>query len=113
MSLITTHVLDASLGRPAVGLAVLLEFQEPSGKYKPLARGVSGEDGRIRRLLPDEHVLAAGIYRLVFDTEAYFRARGVETRFPSITILFTARPGERYHLPIYVGPFSYWTYRGS
>jgi 5-hydroxyisourate hydrolase len=54
----------------------------------------------------------------VFDTRAYFEARGTHTLFPSIIITFEvvedgAQQASRYHIPLLLGPFGYTTYRGS
>jgi 5-hydroxyisourate hydrolase-like protein (transthyretin family) len=33
--------------------------------------------------------------------------------FPEVTVVFTAGPGEHYHVPLLLAPFGYSTYRGS
>ncbi|MBQ1016045.1 hydroxyisourate hydrolase, partial [Micromonospora sp. M51] len=65
MSLVTTHVLDAALGRPASGVAVSLA--DDTGAI--LADGRTDDDGRVPDLGPD--TLPAGTYRLTFATGAY------------------------------------------
>ncbi len=108
MSPITTHVLDVSLGRPAAGVPVVLE----SGG-KELGRGVTDADGRLKTLLGDAP-LAAGVYRLTFDTDAYFKALKTDSFYPSVSVTFEVRkPGEHYHVPLLLSPFGYSTYRGS
>lgn len=112
MSPITTHVLDTALGRPAQGIAVTLEQQEGQHTWKSLGQGVTDPDGRIRDLLAGE--LAAGVYRITFHTGAYFEARGVDSFYPEVAIVFRiAAPGEHYHVPLLLSPFGYSTYRGS
>ena len=118
MSAITTHVLDTSIGRPAVGLRVVLERRDKNSEWRILGHGETDEDGRQRTLMGDHTPLEAGIYRLVFDTRAYFEARGTHTLFPSIIITFEvvedgAQQASRYHIPLLLGPFGYTTYRGS
>lgn len=113
MSPITTHVLDTSAGRPAAGIAVSLEIGE-GGSFRELARGATDADGRCRDLLPDGARLAAGVYRLSFDSGAYFAARGQATFYPRVQLLFAVRePSEHYHVPLLLSPFGYTTYRGS
>lgn len=113
MSPITTHVLDTSSGRPATGIAVTLEASE-GGSFRELARGTTDPDGRCRELLPEGVRLAAGVYRLSFDSGAYFAARGQDTFYPRVQLLFAVRePGEHYHVPLLLSPFGYTTYRGS
>jgi 5-hydroxyisourate hydrolase len=110
MSLVSTHVLDTSRGRPGAGIAVTLErVSEPPER---VAGGVTDDDGRVADLGPDD--LTAGTYRLTFDTGAYFERHGVEGLFPAVSITFATAATERhYHVPLLLGPFSYSTYRGS
>jgi 5-hydroxyisourate hydrolase len=109
MSAITTHILDTSRGQPAADVSVRLERD---GRF--LGDGVTDEDGRLRDLLPDGMKLPPAVYRLTFDTGAYFRAQGVEGFYPRVTIDFEVRDGEQhYHVPLLLSPFGYSTYRGS
>lgn len=103
---LSTHVLDATTGRPAVGVAVTL-----TAAGTPVADGATDTDGRIGDLGGE---LAAGIYRLHFDTGAYFAAEGVKGFYPEVVITFeiTDVPGH-YHVPLLLSPYSYSTYRGS
>ena len=110
MSSISTHVLDTRRGEPASGIAVRLE-RAGGGE---LGRAVTDADGRITDFgVPS---LAAGTYRLVFETGPYLSADddGAEPFFPEVAVTFTAdglRPG--YHVPLLLSPYSYATYRGS
>lgn len=109
MSAITTHVLDTSRGRPAAGVPVRLEH---AGTV--LGSGVTDADGRLRDLLPAGQPLAPGVYRLVFDTGAYFGERETEAFYPHVAIDFHVRDGaQHYHVPLLLNPFGYSTYRGS
>ena len=109
MSGITTHVLDTSRGRPAAGVGVRLEHGGAE-----LAHGRTDADGRLRDLLPDGMPLQPGVYRLVFDTGAYFREAGVEAFYPHVSIDFEIRDAaQHYHVPLLLNPFGYSTYRGS
>jgi 5-hydroxyisourate hydrolase len=113
MSEITTHVLDLSLGRPASGVPVLLEIQEPDTGWKELRRAETDKDGRLRELLSPGS-LVEGTYRLTFNTHAYFSSRKIEPLYPQVTIVFSVRDAnERYHIPLLLSPFAYSTYRGS
>jgi 5-hydroxyisourate hydrolase len=114
MSAITTHVLDTSLGRPAAGVAVRLERPGPGGSAELVATGRTDADGRVRDLLPTDAAPKSGRYRLVFDTDAYFREQGVEGFYPEVAILFEIHdPTEHFHVPLLLSPFGYSTYRGS
>ena len=112
MSQITTHILDTSAGRPAAGIDVVLSHWEDNA-WHDLAQGVTDADGRIGDWM-DERLLAAGDYRLRFQTRQYFDGRGVETFYPHVEIVFTiAGDGQHYHVPLLLNPFGYSTYRGS
>ena len=108
MSAVTTHVLDAALGRPATGVSV--SMHDAAGTT--LVDGITDADGRIANFGPDR--LAAGTYSLVFDTGSYFLATGQTGFYPSITITFALTdPAVHYHVPVLLSPFAYSTYRGS
>jgi 5-hydroxyisourate hydrolase len=113
-SRITTHVLDAATGHPAVGMPVELSGRVAGdgSEWRVLADGVTDDDGRIMRLGGDE--LPAGEYRIRFDTGAYFRALGTETFYPEAVITFLVTDdGRHVHVPLLLSPFAYSTYRGS
>lgn len=108
MSHVTTHVLDAALGRPAVGVTVML--LDAGGVT--IARGVTDEDGRVTGLGPDK--LPVDDYRLVFDTGSYFDSTGTPTFYPTVAIEFTiSDAAAHYHVPLLLSPFAYSTYRGT
>ncbi len=107
MTHLTTHVLDAATGRPAVGIEV--ELADPRGL--PVGAGVTDADGRAA-IGPD--ALTPGDYTLAFRTGAYFAARDVETFYPLVTVTFTVdASGRHLHVPLLLSPFAYSTYRGS
>ena len=62
--------------------------------------------------------LRPGVYRLVFDVERYFRAKGVALPTPAFLGLVpldfgVADAQAHYHVPLLVSPWAYSTYRGS
>jgi len=103
---ITTHVLDTSTGKPAEGLPVVLSLKNKE-RWVVLGQGTTDADGRVG-LLPQDHGLTIGVYRLSFDL-------GLRDGFyPEVTIVFTvADPDQHYHVPLLWSPFGYSTYRGS
>ena len=108
---ITTHVLDTSSGRPAAGVHVLLQVLSGSG-WDSVEQGLTDNDGRLKTLMTDAP--HPGAYRLVFDTRAYFEARGANGFYPEVIITFEVTAGEgHYHVPLLLSPFGYTTYRGS
>ncbi|MDP4333583.1 hydroxyisourate hydrolase [Curtobacterium sp. A7_M15] len=103
---LTTHVLDATSGRPAVGVGLALSTD--AGEV--LATGTTDGDGRAA-LGPD--VLPRGDLQLRFDTGAYHRAVGVPSFHPFVSVAFTVSGTEHLHVPLLLSPFAYSTYRGS
>lgn len=98
---LSTHVLDTTTGRPARGIAVLIDG-EPAGR--------TDDDGR----LPVDGGHSPGDHRLTFRTGEYFATRGVAAFYPEVTITFTViSADEHYHVPLLLSPFGYSTYRGS
>ena len=113
MSKITTHVLDTSRGRPAAGVGVTLE-RLTGEQWEIAGTGRTDDDGRLRTLLASAAPATPGVYRLVFDTAAYFSAHGIAVFYPHVTIAFDVADGEaHYHVPLLLSPFGYTTYRGS
>lgn len=113
MSAVTTHVLDLAKGRPAAGVPIALARKDGPA-WRELGRGTTGDDGRLRDLLPDAAPLEAGTYRLLFDTAVYFAAQGLDGFSPEVSVVFEVKePGGHYHVPLLLSPFGYSTYRGS
>jgi 5-hydroxyisourate hydrolase len=111
---ITTHVLDTSIGQPARAVPVRLEQRGGDGMWWPVGEAVTDADGRVAALVPPDVTLAAGTYRLTFDTGAYFAARAVASFYQTVAVEFIVQdPGAHYHVPLLVSPFGYTTYRGS
>ncbi|MDZ5621810.1 hydroxyisourate hydrolase [Nocardioides sp. HM23] len=106
MSTCSTHVLDAALGRPGAGVAVLLATADGT----PIAAAETDGDGRARFDVD----LRPGHYELTFATGTWFADQGLETFYPAVAIRFTVTEGEpHYHVALLLSPFSYTTYRGS
>ncbi len=113
MSAITTHVLDTARGVPAIGVGVVLERRDDSG-WAVIGSGRTDADGRQRALMPDTVPAAPGVYRLRFDTGAYFAAQSLTAFFPQVTVMFEVAEGRaHHHVPLLLSPFGYTTYRGS
>ena len=128
---LSTHVLDTANGRPAAGLKIQLWKIEADEK-RFLKEVITNQDGRTETplLLGDE--LRAGVYELVFQVGPYFQnlsRRSVaeaeaaqdaflktteDTFLGDVPVRFRIlNPGENYHVPLLVSPWSYTTYRGS
>jgi 5-hydroxyisourate hydrolase len=110
MSSLSTHVLDAVSGQPAVGVRVSLE-RRVGEEWRSLGDGVTDADGRLRDLAPDG--LDLGAHRLVFATGEYFTATGQTGFYPEVTVAFTVTEDRHYHVPLLLSPYAFSTYRGS
>lgn len=109
---ISTHVLDTSLGRPAIGVAVTLSRLAHSD-WLTLYITATDTDGRVKSLLPD-HPLEPGLYRIHFDTADHFRPHAIQSLYPYIEITFEVRdPDQHYHIPLLITANGYTTYRGT
>lgn len=112
MSQITTHILDTTQGKPAVGVAIIL-YQQQNSKWIELGNGLTNTDGRLTDFYGIKEASPAGIYKLHFKTQAYFDALGVATFYPFVEIVFQVSDGAHYHVPLLLNAFGYSTYRGS
>jgi 5-hydroxyisourate hydrolase len=107
MSTLSTHVLDAVSGRPAVGVSVTLS----DAGSAVLATATTDDDGRVTSLADE---LSDGVYRLHFDTGSYFASIDVTAFYPEVVIAFEATDAvTHYHVPLLLSPYAYSTYRGS
>ena len=111
MTRITSHILDTSLGKPAMGVIVTLFHWNED--WQIIASGITNKDGRITDLPEVENLSDNTIYKLKFETKNYFDNNKVESFYPFIEISFTIKNDEHYHVPLLLNPFGYATYRGS
>ena len=113
MSQITTHILDTTRGLPATNVPITLYAQQ-GDDWKKLGGGVTNGDGRLPGLLADEVKLAAGVYRMHFETSVYFKANEEAGFYPYVDIVFELDAnGDHYHVPLLLTAYGYSTYRGS
>ena len=110
---ITTHVLDVAAGHPAAGIDAVLEALTDDG-FETIGRGTTDDDGRITDLLPPDHSLRPGVYRLTFRVGPYLGTSGTAGFYDDVPIQFRVdTPAEHYHVPLLLSPYGYSTYRGS
>jgi len=117
MGKLTTHVLDLAAGTPAAGMRIELHDLGASPP-RLLAERRTNEHGRCLQPLLEGDSLHGGRYRLTFHVAEYFRSLGAKLPHPpfidEVVIAFgVADPGQDYHVPLLVSPWSYSTYRGS
>ncbi len=104
---ISTHVLDAAVGSPAVGVAVVLEREAAGGEWTLIANRITDADGRIPDLATESD---PGVYRLRFDVTGY---AGPEAFYPEVVVVFRVSATRHHHVPLLLSPYSYSTYLGS
>ena len=117
MSQITTHILDTTRGLPAQNVPITL-YAKQGDDWQKLAGGITNTDGRLPGLLADDVKLAAGIYRMHFETSVYFNANEETGFYPYVDIVFELDAsqdgtGVHYHIPLLLTAYGYSTYRGS
>lgn len=118
---ITTHVLDTSRGRPAVGIPVHLSkklHHADADRWQILASAVTDADGRVGDFFADDPAtpdhFGPGTYQLVFAVGDYLSSGGSSAFYSDIPIIFDVHDAdEHYHVPLLLNPFGYSTYRGS
>lgn len=109
VEMISTHILDTSLGNPACGVRVNLEILE-GDSWKEISQGITNDDGRF----VFENEKKIGSYRINFFTAEYFSKMGSECFFLDTPVAFKiSNINRKYHVPLLLNPFGYSTYRGS
>jgi hydroxyisourate hydrolase len=110
---LSTHVLDLTTGRPAVGMVIQLLRTGPEPAL--IKTVTTNADGRTDGPLLDETTMAVGSYELVFHVSEYFSGHGVDCPFlGQVPIRFNLTDATAgYHVPLLVTPWAYSTYRGS
>jgi 5-hydroxyisourate hydrolase len=88
---------------------VRLEKNSAAG-WTGLSEGSTDGDGRCRDLCPDG---SAGVYRIIFAVDAYFKRLGRISIYPEISIAFLVDGEHHFHIPLLLSDNSYTTYRGS
>lgn len=102
------HALDATLGKPADGIAVEL-FLVSTDPAQAIHRATTKADGQATLI---DGPVKAGRYEMRFAVGDYFRRRGVASGTPAFLEivpirLYLGEPQRRYHVPFAFTPFSY------
>lgn len=116
---LTTYVLDTTQGCPAAGLAIELWFLDPyvesQSQLKVTHTNQDGVTDEPLILVPEMEV---GTYELLFRVGEYFAKRGLASSpipfLDEVPIRFgIADTTLHYHIPLFISPWSYSTYRAS
>ena len=109
---VSTHVLDAVHGSPAEGMPLRLERLD-GAEAVPMGEGRTNADGRCPDLTEGLE-LAAGTYRLRFETGEWFARTGTRSFYPFVELVFdVVDASAHHHVPLLLSPFAFSTYRGS
>jgi 5-hydroxyisourate hydrolase len=110
---ISTHILDTALGRPAAEVPVALSVLRDR-QWLELSQSQTDADGRCYQLLPEGAEFEPGLYRIRFETAAYYESQRLPGLYPYVEIAFAVRDSEQhYHIPLLLTANGYTTYRGS
>jgi 5-hydroxyisourate hydrolase len=110
---ISTHILDTARGRPAAEVPIALSFFR-NEHWQVLSENKTDADGRCRQLLPEGAAFEIGIYRVRFDTAAYYETQRLAGLYPYVEIAFEVRDSQQhFHIPLLLTANGYTTYRGS
>ncbi|KAI9602291.1 hypothetical protein H4Q26_001578 [Puccinia striiformis f. sp. tritici PST-130] len=102
---ITSHVLDATSGKPGDDMGIRLDRLTANG-FVLIANGTTDIDGRCNTLLPANSRPEIGIYKFI--------KKGIVSFYPFVEITFEIKdPTEHYHIPLLLSPYAFSTYRGS
>ncbi|WP_342429761.1 hydroxyisourate hydrolase [Neobacillus sp. FSL H8-0543] len=115
---LTTHVLDLSRGKPAVGILVELWEVVTDNEFTRIQYCYTNEDGRVEKPLLEGSAMKKGIYELRFYVGDYYHKRrglpGDSSFLNCVPIRFgISEPADHYHVPLLLSPGGYSTYRGS
>ena len=113
---LTTHVLDTARGCPAEGVKITL-YAVSGNNHRKIAETVTNADGRTDAPILPEDKFKPGTYELIFYAGDYLRANGDAGDEPlfldQVPIRFGMSEETHYHVPLFLSPYGFSTYRGS
>lgn len=126
-SALTPSISSATAGPPSTTAT-------PPPPTPAVFESQTDDDGRIKSWLPYSSATSSGEvpvhtledvlgnlagtgaatsqWTLRFDSAGYFGGAD-KTFYPEVSVTFTVKEGERYHVPLLLAPFGYSTYRGT
>uniref|UniRef100_A0A9J8B2H5 Transthyretin n=1 Tax=Cyprinus carpio carpio TaxID=630221 RepID=A0A9J8B2H5_CYPCA len=107
---LTVKILDAVKGTPAGNIALDVYRQDQGGTWEKIASGKVDMTGEVHNLITEQE-FTPGVYRVEFDTKAYWKAEGRTPFHQLADVVFEAHAeGHRhYTLALLLSPFSYTT----
>ncbi|XP_070765538.1 transthyretin isoform X1 [Enoplosus armatus] len=103
-------ILDAVKGTPAASVALKVSQKTADGGWTHITNGVSDATGEVHNLITEQQ-FPAGVYRVEFDTKAYWKNEGSTPFHEVAEVVFEAHAeGHRhYTLALLLSPYSYTT----
>uniref|UniRef100_A0A8C7W2N4 Transthyretin n=1 Tax=Oncorhynchus mykiss TaxID=8022 RepID=A0A8C7W2N4_ONCMY len=103
-------ILDAVKGVPAGAVALSVSRRVNGMTWAQVASGVTDLTGEVHNLISDQD-FQSGVYRVEFDTKAYWKSQGTTPFHETAEVVFEAHAeGHRhYTLALLLSPFSYTT----
>ncbi|RNA07004.1 hydroxyisourate hydrolase [Brachionus plicatilis] len=109
---ISSHVLNLATGKPSPNVEAALYIKR-NNDWVLVGRDISNQDGRMNNFL-NNSTLEEATYKLVFETENYYRSQNLETFYPQVLIYFKVENNtQNFHVPLVMNQYGYSTYRGS
>ncbi|KAM3620204.1 uncharacterized protein V6R79_019679 [Siganus canaliculatus] len=107
---LTVKILDAVKGTPAGSVALTLFQKAADGSWTQIASGVTNDTGEVHELITEEQ-FSVGVYRVEFDTKAYWKKQGSTPFHEVASVVFEAHAESHHHytLALLLSPFSYST----
>ena len=116
MAGLTTHVLDTSKGKPAMGLKIEL-YKIVNAEKSLINTFITNDDGRINKPLISAENLEEINYELLFFAGNYLKKQNINLKNIFLDLIpirfYVYNKYEHYHVPLLLSPFGYTTYRGS
>lgn len=110
---LSVHILNQQTGLPSAGVTVNLDKQN-GASWQHIASAQTDGDGRVKSLYPLQSDMEPGVYKVTFETGAYFSGLKQETFFPSVPVTFNVtQKNQKLHVPLLLSQYGYSTYRGS
>ena len=114
MGKLTTHILETSMGTPALGVEIKL-YKRNDSSLKLINSAKTNEDGRCNEPLLSGDLFEEGCYEIEFNIGHYYATKEIDCPFLKDVVIrfYISNSDENYHVPLLISPFSYSTYRGS
>lgn len=108
---ISAQVVDATYGKPAVGVGARLA-RVTDGVWMSVASTETDENGLVEDW--DSWRLERGLYQIAFDSGRYFAGLGTAAAYPEVIIVFhIVNDAHLFQVQVMLAPHAYSTYFGT